>query len=257
MTTLSVDFGKTAEDYLRHRAGFPEELFVRLRPFGIGLAGQEILDLGTGTGSLAQGFASQDARVTALDVSSQMLAAADRAAQWAGLRIIFREAPAEETGLPPESFDVVAAGQCWHWFDRAKAASEARRLLRRGGLLLIAHFDWLPFPDNVVAQTEALIEAFNPDWSMGGGSGFYPQWAGDALTAGFAGLETFTCDLDVAYSHEAWRGRIRASAGVGGSMGAGQVEAFDRELAERLAEQFPQDPLLVPHRLFALVARKP
>jgi len=254
---LGIDFGKTAQDYLRHRAGFPQELFARLRPFRIGLAGQDILDLGTGTGSLARGFAAEGARVTALDISPQMLAAAATAAKDAGLEIAFQQAPAEATGLPPESFDVVAAGQCWHWFDRAKAAAEAKRLLRPGGFLLIAHFDWLPLPGNVVAETEALIEAHNPSWALGGGTGFYPQWAGDALGAGFRDLETFTCDQDVPYSHEAWRGRIRASAGVGGSLAAAQVGEFDAALAGLLATHFPGDPLQVPHRLFALIARKP
>ena len=50
---MEVDFGRTAADYARHRAGFPEELFERLAARGIGRAGPRILDLGSGTGSLA------------------------------------------------------------------------------------------------------------------------------------------------------------------------------------------------------------
>ena len=49
---MQVDFGRTAADYARHRAGFPEELFERLVARGIGRAGQRVLDLGSGTGSL-------------------------------------------------------------------------------------------------------------------------------------------------------------------------------------------------------------
>jgi len=56
---------------------------------------------------------------------------------------------------------------------------------------------------------------------------------------------------------EAWRGRIRASAGVGGSMTAEQVEEFDKELAELLASRFPGSLLQVPHRVFAVLARAP
>ena len=36
---------------------------------------------------------------------------------------------ANRVGLASEAFDIVAAGQCWHWFDRAAAAREALRLL--------------------------------------------------------------------------------------------------------------------------------
>ncbi len=37
---MQVDFGRTTEDYARHRAGFPDELFERLARRGIGHAGQ-------------------------------------------------------------------------------------------------------------------------------------------------------------------------------------------------------------------------
>jgi hypothetical protein len=50
---------------------------------------------------------------------------------------------------------------------------------------------------------------------------------------------------------------VRASAGVGASLGAQQVEAFDRDLAELLRSDFPKEPMQVLHRAFAVVARGP
>ena len=255
--TFSADFGKTSEDYATHRAGFPPLLFERLQALGIGGPGQRILDLGSGTGTLARGFAERGGQVTATDISPQMLAAGADLAAAAGLEIEFREAPAEKTGLPDNRFDLVAAGQCWHWFDRPAAAAEARRLLKPGGRLLIAHFDWLPLAGNMVALTESLIVARNPAWNMDGGRGVYPQWFADVGEGGFQTIESFTFDETVPYSHEAWRGRIRASAGVGGSMSPDEVAAFDAELATQLSAAFPEDPLLVPHRCFALTAVAP
>ena len=152
---------------------------------------------------------------------------------------------------------MVAAGQCWHWFDRRAAGAEARRLLRPGGRLLIAHFDWLPLGGSVVLATEFLILEHNPRWRMGGGCGVYPEWFTDAFEAGLRDIESFTFDLAVPYEHEAWRGRIRASAGVGGSLPADRVDAFDRALAALLARDYPTEPLQVPHRVFALHATKP
>ncbi len=254
---MTVDFGRTAEDYATHRAGFPEALFERLAAAGIGLPGQRILDLGTGTGSLARGFARRGARVTGLDPSAELTAQARALDAAAGVEIDYRIGRAEETGLPAAGFEVVAAGQCWHWFDRPVAAREARRLLVPGGRLLITHFDWLPLADNVVAATEALIERHNPDWGYGGGKGVYPDWFDDAALAGFRDIESFTFDLAVPYGQEAWRGRIRASAGVGGSLSEEAVAAFDRALGDLLAERFPEDPLSVPHRVFALTAWAP
>ncbi len=254
---MKVDFGRTADDYARYRVGFPEALFARLGGYGIGRAGQRVLDLGSGTGSLARGFARRGARVTALDLSEALLAQARALAAAEGLEIETLHAPAEDTGLAAGAFDVVSAGQCWHWFDRPTAAHEARRLLASGGKLLICHFDWIPLPGNRVAATERLIEVHNPAWTYGGLDEFHPACLGDAARAGFEAIESFSFDTEVSYSHEAWRGRIRASAGVGGSLPDARVAAFDRALAALLATDFPEQPLRVPHRAFAVIALAP
>jgi len=62
-------------------------------------------------------------------------------------------------------------------------------------------------------------------------------------------------DVDVPFTHDAWRGRMRSSNGVGASLSAAEVAAFDAELARLLRERFPEEPLVVPHRVWALVAR--
>ena len=233
---VDPDFGNTADDYARHRAGFPEVLFARLRDLGIGLPGQ---------------------RIAGIDPAAAMLAAARRLDAAAGVEIEYRVAAAENTGLPDASQDVASAGQCWHWFDRPRAAAELRRILRPGGLVLIAHFDWIPLDGNLVAATETLIETHNPAWNMGGGCGLYPQWLRDLGEAGFEGIESFSGDVDVVYTPVDWRGRIRASAGVGGSLPPERVDAFDAELAALLARDFPGERLRVPHRYFAITARAP
>jgi ubiquinone/menaquinone biosynthesis C-methylase UbiE len=61
---LRADFGKTAIDYGRHRAGFPDEFFDRLAKSGIIRTGMRALDLGTGTGTVARGLALRGARLS-------------------------------------------------------------------------------------------------------------------------------------------------------------------------------------------------
>lgn len=252
-----IDFGKTASDYGRHRAGFPEKFFERIAEHGIGSPGQKILDLGTGTGALARGFALRGAEVFGLDPSEELMDEARRLDEEADVSVEYVVGRAEETSFPDDSFDAVVAGQCWHWFERARAAREARRVLKPGGRLTIAHFDWLPLPGNVVEATESLIEEHNPEWNMGGGAGIYPAWLSDVTLAGFEGIETFSFDVGVSYSHSAWRGRIRASAGISASLEEDEVRRFDGELGELLASRFPDDPLFVPHRVWAVVCFAP
>ncbi len=254
---VDVNFGLTAADYGRFRAGFPDSLFIRLEAEGLIEPGLRVLDLGTGTGSLGRGFARRGCAVVGLDLSPDLIAEARALDAAAGLASAYLAGSANQVGLASQAFDIVAAGQCWHWFDRAAAAREAARLLVSGGGLVIAHFDWIPLPGNLVEATENLIRAHNPDWAFGGGNGLHPDWLADAARAGFERLQTFSFDQAVTYSHEAWRGRIRASAGVGASLPPGGVARFDRALAALLAERFHDDPQAVPHRVFCLTARAP
>lgn len=252
-----IDFGKTASDYGRHRAGFPERFFDRLFEAGWIKKGDRALDLGTGTGTIARGLARRGCEVAALDPSAPLLEEAKRLDAAQHLTVRYIQATAENSELPARSFDTITAGQCWHWFDRARVALEAKRLLMPGGTLIIAHFDWLPLPGNVVAATEMLIEQHNPNWKLGGTTGLHPAWLMDVAVAGFEDIETFSFDEAVSYTHEAWRGRIRASAGVAASLPPDSVAKFDAALAQLLARDYGDDPMLVPHRVWALVARSP
>ncbi len=126
----SVDFGTTAADYHAHRKGFGPEVFARLGREEILQKRADILDLGCGTGSLAIGFAARGHRVTALDPSQPMLQVVAQRAMTRGVRVSLVRGKARDTRQASASMDVVTAGQCWHWFDRAAAAQVARRVLR-------------------------------------------------------------------------------------------------------------------------------
>ncbi len=252
--TFEPDFGHTADDYARHRAGFPPELLDRLDAMELVRSGQRLLDLGTGTGSLGRLFAQRGCQVTGLDVSPELLDRAQALDREAGVQTRYVNASAEATGLPDGAFDLVSAGQCWHWFDRPAAAREASRLLCDGGYIVIAHFDWLPSADNVVATTEELILHYNSSWPFAGGTGVYPQWLTDLREADFTNIETLSFDVSVPYSHQAWIGRVRASAPIAGTLAPDLVQRFSEDLEEVLGTRYPQDPLAVPHRVWAVVA---
>jgi SAM-dependent methyltransferase len=252
-----VDFGKTAADYARHRAGFPPALPERLAAMGVLRAGLRALDLGTGTGTLARWLARAGCAVVGLDPAVPMLRQAQALDREEALRIGYVAARAERVPLPDASLDLVTAGQCWHWFDRTRVAAEARRLLRPGGALVIAHYDWVPLPGNVVEATERLVLEHNARWTGAGTTGLYPAWLADVALAGFERLETFSTDVPATYTHEGWRGRIRACAGVGASLAPDAVARFDAALAALLRARFPAESLEVPHRVFAVVSRSP
>jgi SAM-dependent methyltransferase len=202
-----TDWNHAAGDYAKHRAGFPDWFFDRIAAAGLFRPGMRVLDLATGTGTLARGFAKRGGIVTGLDIAREMMAQAKALDAAAEVTVDYVTAKAEATGLPDAHFDLVTAGTCWFWFDGDLAAAEAGRVLKPGGHLMIAMLAWLPLKGSV--------------------------------------------DYDIPYSHEAWRGRIRASAGVSASLGPEAVAAFDAEHALMLSRDFPSDPMQVPHRVVA------
>jgi SAM-dependent methyltransferase len=253
---FTADFGKTAADYARHRVGYPDWLFERLMRRGLARPGMRALDLATGTGYLARGLAQRGLSVTGLDTSPEMIAAAKALDAGEGLAIEYVIGKAEETGLPAGQFDLVTAATAWHWFDRPKAAAEVLRLLKPGGWVVICSQDWLPLEGNVVARTEAIVRRHNPQWPWDGLDGLKPGFVRDLRAAGFQSVESFSADHDIAYTHEGWRGRMRASAGIAASLPPDQVQAFDAELGAMLARDFPAQPIPVAHCVWASFGRK-
>jgi ubiquinone/menaquinone biosynthesis C-methylase UbiE len=88
-----------------------------------------VLELGCGAGDLSLQLVRRGARLTAIDVSPGMIELARRRAPEAR----FLVAPAEQTGLPDESFELVVGKWVLHHVDVAAAATEIRRVLRPGG----------------------------------------------------------------------------------------------------------------------------
>jgi SAM-dependent methyltransferase len=251
----NVEFGLTATQYRKYRATYPTELFERLEEREIPQPDDHILDVGTGTGFLGAELATDAEEVVGADIDRGMLQEIQDT-QAGDSKIAPVQADAASLPFRSAAFDVVTAAQCWHWFDRDAAASEAHRVLTAGGALVITHFDWLPLPGNVVEATEELVLEMNPDWPMSGGTGFYEEWPGDVYAAGFDDVETFTFDVDVPYTHRAWRERMQASAGVAASLDNEDAREFDERLINLLESEFPADPLKIPHRSFTLVCSK-
>ncbi|WP_395021655.1 class I SAM-dependent methyltransferase [Dongia sp.] len=255
--SFKTDWNQAAGDYAKHRAGFPDWFFDRIEASGLFRPGMRVLDLATGTGTLARGFARRGGIVTGLDIAPEMMAQAKALDAEAGVSVDYVQAKAETTGQPAAHFDLISAGTCWFWFDGDLAAAEAKRVLKSGGHLMIAMLAWLPLAGNVVAATERLIEKHNPAWTLGNYHAGGVRYMRDLANAGFGSRESFSVDYDIPYGHEAWRGRIRASAGVSAaSLSPEKVAAFDAEHAAMLSRGFPDDPMQVPHRVVASWGRK-
>jgi len=101
-----------------------------------------LLDLGTGTGRMLELFAPDVERGLGLDLSLEMLALARARLDRAGLQhCSVRRGDIYDLALPRDSFDVVIIHQVLHFLDdSARAITEAARVLRPGGRLLVVDF---------------------------------------------------------------------------------------------------------------------
>ncbi|MBL8322590.1 MAG: class I SAM-dependent methyltransferase [Acinetobacter sp.] len=101
-------------------------------------------DCGAGSGQFTQWLAPHFQQVLATDISASQLAQAPQLEN-----VTFRAAPAEQSGLPAQSADLVTVAQAIHWFDFEAFYAEARRVLKPDGCLAVTGY--------------GLIEAENPD----------------------------------------------------------------------------------------------
>lgn len=130
-------FATTAALYEQFRPPYSPEFFravvERLR-----LGKQHaLIDLGTGPGLLALGFAPYVGRIVGVDPEPAMLKVAARAADRAGHDLALIESAAE--ALPPEvgAFDIVTIGRALHWMDRDLIGPLLQRLVAPGGVVLV------------------------------------------------------------------------------------------------------------------------
>src|SRR5262249_23530386 len=123
----------------RH-AGFDRMLHDYASAMQIDAAGT-VLDLGCGTGVAARGIARRGAfsgRVTGIDLSPALIAAATRLATHEGLaaKVEFRAGDTRGLDISDASFDAVIAHTLLsHVGDPLATIREAARVVRRGGML--------------------------------------------------------------------------------------------------------------------------
>jgi ubiquinone/menaquinone biosynthesis C-methylase UbiE/DNA-binding transcriptional ArsR family regulator len=101
-----------------------------------------LVDLGTGTGRILELFAGSVRRAIGIDMNQAMLAYARAKLEAQGLRHCqVRQGDLYNLPLPDGQADIVVLHQVLHFLDDpARAVTEAARLLRPGGRLLIVDF---------------------------------------------------------------------------------------------------------------------
>ncbi|HEU0209691.1 MAG TPA: class I SAM-dependent methyltransferase [Candidatus Udaeobacter sp.] len=151
-------FSKQSPDYAKFRPRYPQELFDYLG--SIAPSRQLAWDCGTGNGQAAVGLTSVFDRVIATDASENQIANAQPSQT-----IEYRVTPAENSGFGSKTIDLIMVAQALHWFDLDTFYAEARRVLKRDGVLAASAYNLLhiePAIDEVVNRY--YYEVVGPFW---------------------------------------------------------------------------------------------
>jgi SAM-dependent methyltransferase len=152
-------FSDRAREYTHHRPSYPQEAITCILE-GLDSTSPGFLaaDIGAGTGISARLLSDRGVRVIAIEPNEQMRAAGDAQND---VRITWRRATAEVTGLESDSINLIVCAQAFHWFRDDDAAMEMSRILKPGARLAIMWNDkYLP-DQATMAYTRAVLRASN------------------------------------------------------------------------------------------------
>lgn len=121
-------FSGVANRYADFRPHYPAALFDYLAT--LVPSDSVVWDCAAGNGQATHDLATRFAKVIATDASKEQIASAPP-----NPKVEFRVAPAEQSGLPDGSVELITVAQALHWFDFERFYAEAKRVLKPNGLL--------------------------------------------------------------------------------------------------------------------------
>ncbi|MGO8723148.1 MAG: class I SAM-dependent methyltransferase [Acidimicrobiales bacterium] len=201
---IAESFGSQAERYERTRPSYPKAMVDAILASS---PGHDVLDVGIGTGISARPFQQEGCHVLGVDPDERMA----EFARLSGLEVEI--ARFEEWDGAGRTFDLVIAGQTWHWVDPVLGASRAAAVLRPKGRIAL-FWNVMSFPPDFAERSSAVYRRvlpefpFFPGGSKGGAASYAPlcDKAADGIrqTGMFTEPEPWPFDWERPYTRDEW-----------------------------------------------------
>ncbi len=147
----ALSFGSDAEAYDRARPSYPSALIDDL----MADEPSRVLDVGCGTGKLGRLLVERGCDVTGVEPDERMAELARRYGLTVDIGTL------ETWDAPGDEFDLVVAGQSWHWVEPTAGPAKVGAVLRSGGRFAAA-WNLGRFDDDLQAEMDALYERIGP-----------------------------------------------------------------------------------------------
>ena len=157
-------FSNRAEDYAKYRPGYPREILGWMCTGCQFLPDHVIADIGSGTGLLSRMFLENGNPLFGVEPNAEMREAGEQSLG-AYPKFTSVAGSAEATTLPDDSVDFVVAGQAFHWFDAEPTRQEFRRILKKGGRVVIVWNERLLDTTPFLREYEAMLRQFGTDYA--------------------------------------------------------------------------------------------
>lgn len=252
MSTFQGRFGAQAGDYRAFRRAWPQEVFARILAM-VPPPRRRALDLGAGTGLATAHLLEHFEHVVALEPDARMLAQLEPRPALTAVH-----AGAEEARFEPASFDLVAAGNAFHWMDGAAVLERARAWLRPGGYLALFRYD----PPH--AAEGGLEELLRHEYAVVWREHVHPRlhdpdYARRTLAASSFGarMEATWIPNDLTLTLDELMGFLRSTSyGGGHARSLTDPAAYWRELEERVLARASAGPFVLDFQVELLLATK-
>ena len=251
----AFDWGRVSKEYARYRDIYPKEFYQKILDLGLCVKGQNVLDIGTGTGVLPRNLYAYGAKWTGTDISENQIEQAKLLAKANDMEIDFLTVSAENLDFEEESFDVITACQCFWYFKYETVIPKLAKLLKPDGSLLIMNMAWLPYEDEIAGKSEELVVRYSPKWTGAGETRHpvkIPAVAHEYFDVEY--IEVF--DLYVPFTRESWNGRMKACRGVGASLTPEEIETWEAEHKALLKKIAPEEFEILHYAAFAQLKKK-
>ena len=234
----AFDWGRASDEYAKYRDIYPREFYEKIVDRGLCIEGQNILDIGTGTGVLPRNMYCYGGKWSGTDISEEQIRQARILS--VGMDINYYPIATEDIDFPSESFDVITACQCFWYFKHEKVMPNLYRMLKHDGKLLILYMAWLPFDDVIAGESEKLVLKYSPYWS-GAGEIIHPIAIPECYNEKFEIAYHEEYPLKVHFTRESWNGRMKACRGVGASLSKEELALWEQEHRKLLFKIAPDE----------------
>lgn len=183
---IAESFGTEAERYERTRPNYPQSMVDAILA---ATPGHRLLDVGIGTGISSRPFHERGWQALGIEPDERMAQFARRSGLQVDISTFEQWDPAGRT------FDLVIAGQAWHWVDPVLGATKAAQVLVPGGRIAL-FWNAMTFPPGIAEAFVSVYRQVVPDFpffqgGMPGGAASYTPLT-DKAAAGIRAVRQFS-----------------------------------------------------------------